>query len=130
MAYLLVILMFATAVGVAHLLAKFADSLVTVHVAKIVEDEQLSASWNRYIRLAVYIVAITGGIEVYRLERAFAMHDFSIGQVAITLYGVAAGAAVAVVWLLLPVFLASLVIMEIRKVLAARAAAKEEGDAE
>jgi hypothetical protein len=126
MAYLLIILMFATAVGVAHLLAKVSDKLVTVHVAKIVEDEELGASWIKYIRLAVYIVAITGGIEVYRLERAFSAYDFGLGQIAIELYRVAAGAAVSVVWLLLPVFLASLVIKELRKVLSARAGTKDE----
>jgi hypothetical protein len=115
MAFVLVFAMLLTAVGVAHVMARISDSLVTVLIAKVVEDEAMCGAWHRYIRLAVYVVAIAGGIEVYRLEKAFTTADIGAAELLFETLRVARDAAIDVVWLLLPVFLAALVIMELRK---------------
>ena len=126
MAYLQVILMFATALLVAHLLARVSDNLIAVHIAKIVEDKELCASWLKYIKLAIYIVGVTGGVEVYRLESAFSAYEHSMAQTAIELYRVASSAALSIIWLLLPVFIGSLVINEVRKAYGTRAGKEEQ----
>jgi hypothetical protein len=125
MTYLLLLLTIATAVTTAFVLARLTDKLVALLIGRLVDDKELCTAWTKYIRLAIYVVGVTGGVKVYQLERYLSGSyelDPEIGRIGIEIFRAASDAAVAVIWLLLPVFLVSLIIGEVRKVVGARKA--------
>ncbi len=120
-------LLFATlaiAVVVAALVARAFASSIRKILARLVGDA-LAPAWARYIRFAILVVGISGGVRIHALERYLADPVLSDGEAAVPMsggsmvltgerwvlevYGTLIGTLQAVAWLLLVFFLTALV---------------------
>lgn len=59
---------FALATITSFLIAKFFDKLIGKILNRIIADE-ISVAWQKYIKFAIYVVGISGGVRVWELEK-------------------------------------------------------------
>jgi len=97
-------------------------------VARILDrlvGADLASAWTRYLRFAILVVGISGGVRIYQLERYIQPQEgpefrgdalvLDANRWALELYGTLIGTLVSVAWLLLLFFLVSLVAFVISK---------------
>ena len=68
MFYSLLIVTFCIAVIVSAIVAKMFDRPISLILSRIVAEE-LSTAWHRYIKFAIYVVGISGGVRIWQLEK-------------------------------------------------------------
>ena len=68
MFFALLIVTFVVAVGVSALVARAFDRSVGSILARIIADD-ISAGWQRFLRFAILVVGVSGGVRVRDLER-------------------------------------------------------------
>lgn len=68
MFFTLLIVTFVIALGVSALVAQMFDKPIGQILARIIGDE-ISAGWQKYVRFALYVVGISGGVSLWRLEQ-------------------------------------------------------------
>mgnify|MGYP005846678571 CR=1 FL=1 len=68
MFFLLLLVTFGVAVVVSAVAAKLFDKPVASILNRIVADE-LSSAWHRYIKFAIYVVGVAGGVRIWELEK-------------------------------------------------------------
>ena len=68
MFFLLLFVTLFTALAVSYLVARMFDAPITVILSRIVGPE-LAGAWARYMRFAIYVVGVSGGVRIYALER-------------------------------------------------------------
>jgi len=59
---------FALATITSFLIAKFFDKPIGKILNRIIADE-ISMAWQKYIKFAIYVVGISGGVRVWELEK-------------------------------------------------------------
>lgn len=59
---------FALATITSFLIAKFFDKPIGKILNRIIADE-ISVAWQKYIKFAIYVVGISGGVRVWELEK-------------------------------------------------------------
>ena len=64
----LLIVTFLIAFGVSGGVVWFFQDSIDKILARIVADE-LAGAWLRYIKFAIYVVGVSGGVRIYQLER-------------------------------------------------------------
>ena len=97
----------------------FSNSLEKI-LQRIIKDE-IAAAWKRYIQFAIYVVGISSGVEIWKLERYIEGFQRTTGDGAATLpvlnsetwvlevYRAVIGSLQGIAWALLLFFLASLI---------------------
>jgi ABC-type transport system involved in multi-copper enzyme maturation permease subunit len=68
MFFSLLLVTFLLAFIVAFIVVRLFDKPVGLILQRIIGDE-ISAAWNKYIKFAAFVVAISGGVRIYELER-------------------------------------------------------------
>lgn len=64
----LLLVTFVVALGVAGLVARFFDRPVGAILARIIQDD-IAEGWQRYVRFAILVVGVSGGVRIYELQR-------------------------------------------------------------
>lgn len=65
---ILLLVTFAIAVAVSAVVARAFDQPIGRILARIIQDD-ISAGWQQYVRFALYVVGISGGVRIYDLQR-------------------------------------------------------------
>lgn len=65
---ILLFVTFALATITSFLIAKFFDKPIGKILNRIIADE-ISVAWQKYIKFAIYVVGISGGVRVWELEK-------------------------------------------------------------
>lgn len=59
---------FTIAVLCSFVVARLFDKPIGAILSRIVADE-LSSAWHRYIKFAIYVVGVSGGVRIWELEK-------------------------------------------------------------
>ncbi|NOX63434.1 MAG: hypothetical protein GXP42_16030 [Chloroflexi bacterium] len=65
---LLLLVTLLTAVAVSYLVARMFDKPITDILTRIVGPD-LAGAWAKYMRFAIYVVGVSGGVRIYELQR-------------------------------------------------------------
>lgn len=130
--------MFLTLLGVTFLIAVICSAIAAQLFDKSIRAildrvvaEKLSAAWHRYVKFAIYVVGISGGVRVWDLEKYITPQ--TKGQLPIVLnsdrwvlevYRTIIGTLQSVAWMLLLFFAVALIAFVIVKALEVRAESK------
>lgn len=68
MFFTLLIVTFVIALVVSAVVARTFDKPIGQILSRIIGDE-ISAGWQKYVRFALYVVGISGGVSIWRLEQ-------------------------------------------------------------
>lgn len=68
MFFALLLVTFLVAAGVSALVARAFDRSVGSILARIIADD-ISSGWQRFLRFAILVVGVSGGVRIYDLER-------------------------------------------------------------
>lgn len=66
--FALLLITFALALGVSALVAKLFDKSIGDILSRIIADD-ISSAWQRFVRFALIVVGVSGGVRIYQLER-------------------------------------------------------------
>ncbi|NJN20042.1 MAG: hypothetical protein HC812_01050 [Leptolyngbya sp. RL_3_1] len=99
--------------------ALFIDQLFRQPIKKILTrlvTGDLSSAWQRYLRFAIYIVGISGGVPVYKLEQYITGRGnnntpltLTSTRIALEIYRTMIQTAQSVAWMLLVFFVTALI---------------------
>ena len=64
----LLLVTFLIALVVSYILARFFNQPISSILKRIVAEE-ISSAWQKYIKFAVYVVGISGGVRIWQLEK-------------------------------------------------------------
>lgn len=111
----LLVVVFIVAVVVSTIVAAFFDKPIRQLLSRTVSDDVTSA-WTRYLKLAIYVVGISGGVRVWALERYISKRSPSDEILQLTrdrwiveIYQTIIGTLQSTVWLLLVFFVFALI---------------------
>ncbi len=101
----------ATAFGVARLFDRTIIAILTRIVA-----EELSSAWHRYIKFAIYVVGISGGVRIWDLEKYITPREEEAEVIALNVerwtlevYRTLIGTLQSIAWMLLIFFIFALI---------------------
>ena len=111
----LLIVVFIVAVSVSAIVAALFDKPIRQLLTRIVSDD-LTSAWTRYLKLAIYVVGISGGVRVWALERYISKRTATDEILQLTrdrwiieIYQTVIGTLQSTVWLLLVFFIFALI---------------------
>lgn len=111
----LLIVTFIIALSVSYLVAKLFESSVSKILARIVKDE-ISAAWERYLKFAIIVVGLSGGVRIWELERYISprfdterLLVLNVERWVLEVYRTIIGTLQSLAWLLLVFFLVALI---------------------
>lgn len=111
----LLIVVFIVAVVVSAIVAALFDKPIRLLLGRIISDD-ISRAWTRYLKLAIYVVGISGGVRIWSLERYVSKRSPTDELLQLTrdrwiieVYQTVIGTLQSVVWLLLVFFVFSLI---------------------
>jgi predicted PurR-regulated permease PerM len=103
------------AAGLAYVVARAFDRPIRRIFDRLV-GEELAPAWARYVRFAVLVVGISGGVRIYALERYLdappdggSPRVLDMNRWVLEVYGTIIGTLQSIAWVLLVVFLVALV---------------------
>ena len=115
MFYSLLIVTFCIAVIVSAIVAKMFDRPIALILSRIVAEE-LSTAWHRYIKFAIYVVGISGGVRIWQLEKYISPQAKDSPEITLNtarwtleVYRTIIGTLQSVAWMLLIFFLFALI---------------------
>jgi hypothetical protein len=111
----LLIVTFAIAVVASSFVARLFDKPIASILRRIIAEE-LSAAWHRYIKFAMFVAGISGGVRIWELEKYITPRGKD-GEIVVLnhdrwvleVYRTVIGTFQSVVWLLLVVFVVALI---------------------
>lgn len=113
--FTLLVAVFVLAAIVSHIVVMIFDKPLHKVFDRIIADE-ISSAWVKYVKFAVYVVGISGGVRIWQLDKYIAPASADEDAVALTntlwgweLFRTLLGTAQSIVWMLLVVFLVSLI---------------------
>ena len=132
--------MFLTLLGVTFLIAvicsaitaQLFDKSIRTILDRVVAEDRLSAVWHRYVKFAIYVVGISGGVRIWDLEKYITPQ--TKGQMPIVLnsdrwvlevYRTIIGTLQSVAWMLLLFFAVALIGFVIVKAFEVRGESKK-----
>jgi hypothetical protein len=132
--------MFLTLLGVTFLIAvicsaitaQLFDRSIRTILDRVVAEDRLSAVWHRYVKFAIYVVGISGGVRIWDLEKYITPQ--TKGQLPIVLnsdrwvlevYRTIIGTLQSVAWMLLLFFVVALIGFVIVKAFEVRGESKK-----
>jgi len=83
MFFSLLLVTFALAIVTSFIIAKFFDKPIGKILSRIIAED-ISTAWQKYIRFAIYVVGISGGVRVWELEKYLQPQDKSAPQIVLT----------------------------------------------
>jgi hypothetical protein len=111
----LLVVVFIVAVVVSTIVAAFFDKPIRQLLSRTVSDDVTSA-WTRYLKLAIYVVGISGGVRVWALERYISKRaptdeilQLTRDRWIVEIYQTIIGTLQSTVWLLLVFFVFALI---------------------
>ena len=119
MFFSLLVVTFLVALGVSALTARAFDRSIGAILARVISDD-ISRGWQRFVRFAILVVGISGGVRVYDLERYISPDRLVTPERAqpilaltperwtLEVYGTVIGALQSIAWALLVFFLVAL----------------------
>lgn len=122
----LLIVVFVVALAVSATIVVIFDKPIRQLLNKVI-PEDVSAAWTRYVKLAIYVVGISGGVRIWALERYISKRSatdellqLSRERWIIEIYETIIGTLQSVVWLLLVFFVFSLIAYVITRAIESR----------
>lgn len=110
----LLIVVFVVAAIVSAIIAALFDKPIRLLLGRII-PEDISHAWTRYLKLAIFVVGISGGVRIWSLERYVSKRTPTDEILTLTrdrwiveIYQTIIGALQSVVWLLLVFFVFAL----------------------
>jgi ABC-type transport system involved in multi-copper enzyme maturation permease subunit len=117
---LLLVVTFVIAVFVSFVVVRLFEGPIRKIIGRIITDE-ISAAWVRYLKFAIYVVGVSGGVRVWQLERYITPEGEETEPILLTtarwsleLYKTVIGTLQSVAWMLLIFFLIALVAYALR----------------
>jgi len=83
MFFTLLLVTFALAIVTSFIIAKFFDKPIGKILNRIIAED-ISTAWQKYIKFAIYVVGISGGVRVWELEKYLQPQDKSAFQIVLT----------------------------------------------
>ncbi len=83
MFFTLLLVTFALAIVTSFIIAKFFDKPIGKILNRIIAED-ISTAWQKYIKFAIYVVGISGGVRVWELEKYLQPQDKSAPQIVLT----------------------------------------------
>ena len=83
MFYLLLLVTFVIALVTSILVALFFQKPIASILHRIVSEE-LATAWQRYLRFAIYVVGVSGGVRIWELEKYITSSSADSKTVALT----------------------------------------------
>lgn len=128
--------MFITLLIIVFLVAVICSTIVVAVFEKPIRQllnrtvsEDLTTAWSRYLKLAIYVVGISGGVRIWQLERYISKRattdeilQLNRDRWIIEIYQTVIGTLASTVWLLLVFFVFALIAYVIVRALEARRA--------
>jgi hypothetical protein len=112
---LLLIVVFLIAVAVSAVVVGLFDKSIKQILGRIV-SEDISLAWARYLKFAIYVVGISGGVRVFQLERYISKRSQTDEILQLTrarwlleVYQTIIGTLQSIVWLMLVFFIFALI---------------------
>ncbi len=106
---------FVVALVVAILVAKLFDASIRRILERVVRDD-ISGAWHRYLKFAIIVVGLSGGVRLWELEQYIRQGIGPEGPRILTsdrwvleIYSTIIGTLQSVAWMLLVFFLVSLI---------------------
>lgn len=122
----LLIVVFVVALAVSATIVVIFDKPIQQLLNKVI-PEDVSAAWTRYVKLAIYVVGISGGVRIWALERYISKRSatdellqLNRERWIIEIYQTIIGTLQSVVWLLLVFFVFSLIAYVITRAIESR----------
>ncbi len=128
--------MFLTLLAVTFVIAVFCSAIAAQlfdqpirSILERVVAEQLSSAWHRYMKYAVYVVGISGGVRIWELEKYITPGKdhppivLNADRWVLEVYRTIIGTLQSVAWMLLLFFAVALIAFVIVKAFERRAAA-------
>lgn len=122
----LLIVVFVVAVAVSTIVALLFDKPIRQLLNRIVPDD-LTSAWTRYLKLAIYVIGISGGVRIWSLERYISKRTATDEILQLTrdrwiveIYQTVIGSLQSIVWLLLLFFVFALIAFVIVRALELR----------
>lgn len=111
----LLIVTFLIAISVSFIVAKLFDSSIDRILSRIISDE-ISSAWHRYLKFAIIVVGISGGVRIWELEqyirpryRDEIILDLNTERWILEVYRTIIGTVQSIAWMLLIFFVIALV---------------------
>ena len=112
---ILLLVTFAIALGVSAFVARLFDRAIAAILNRIISEE-ISSAWARYIKFAIYVVGVSGGVRIWELEKYITPVMEGRAPVALNLdrwilevYRTIIATLQSTAWLLLVVFAVALI---------------------
>lgn len=112
---ILLLVTFAIALLVCVIIARFFDKPITAILERIV-NEAISSAWQKYIKFAIYVVGISGGVRIWQLEKYITATDPDTQPIILNaerwlleIYRTIIATLQSVAWMLLVFFLFALI---------------------
>jgi hypothetical protein len=126
----LLLVTFAIAAIVSFIVVRLFDGSLRQILGRLVAEE-LSGAWHRYIRFAIYVVGISGGVRIWSLEQYIMPRGrgepplvLNADRWTLEVYRTVLGTLQSVAWLLLVFFVFALVAYVVVRGLELRSAAR------
>ena len=125
---------FVVALVVSFAVARVFDGSIRTILERITAPE-IAVSWTSYLRFAIYVVGISGGVNVYRLEKYINPRgeeqaiQLTAERWVLEIYRAVIGALQAIAWMLLVFFVVALLAYVIVRIFESRRRPAEERDA-
>jgi len=111
----LLVVTFAIAVAASSFVARLFDKPIASILRRIIAEE-LSSAWHRYIKFAMFVAGISGGVRIWELEKYITPRGKD-GQIVVLnhdrwileVYRTVIGTFQSIVWMLLVVFVFALI---------------------
>lgn len=111
----LLIVTFIIAFGVSFIVVKLFDASVEKILARIIRDD-ISIAWNRYLKFAIIVVGISGGVRIWELEQYIKPRRIDEAAMVLTaerwvleVYRTIIGTLQSIAWMLLIFFIVTLI---------------------
>ena len=115
MFFSLLLVTFLISLAVCFIVARLFDKPIKLILDRIVSSE-MSHAWHRYIKFAILVVGISGGVRIHQLERFITAWGKDAEVLVLNnerwtleIYRTIIGTLQSVAWMLLVVFVAALV---------------------
>jgi len=112
---LLLVVTFAIAIFVSHIVVRLFRKPLEGILQRIVADE-ISAAWLRYLKFAIYVVGVSGGVRVWDLEKYITPRPeetdiilLNAERWVLEVYRTGIGTLQSVAWMLLVFFVFALI---------------------
>ncbi len=111
----LLLVTLAVAVACSFTVVKVFDRSINAILSRIVADD-IASAWARYLKFAIYVVGVSGGVRIWELEKYITSHDSDAPAVMLNgsrwtleIYRTIIETLQSVAWMLLIFFLFALI---------------------